>query len=110
VQAREAEILRALLSEGLSPRRPPGSPPRRALLRAGQRSSLTSGLKLLLWAEPREARAVPSVSRGSRRLREVRGEGDMVQVFGAAGPSGLRSGPTPWGSRCSLGAFVFRRH
>lgn len=74
----------------------------------GRRSSLTSGLKLLLWAQPREASVVPSVSRGSRRLREGRGAGDMVRGVGAPGGAGSAAGPTPWGRAAALlGAFVF---
>lgn len=68
----------------------------------GRRSSLTSGLKLLLWAQPREASAVPSVSRGSRRLREDRGAGDMVRGVGAPSGAGSAAGPTPWGPAAAL--------
>lgn len=52
---------------------------------------------MLPWAQPREANAVPSVSRGSRRLREGRGAGDMVRGVGAPGGAGSAAGPTPWG-------------
>lgn len=68
----------------------------------GRRSSLTSGLKLLPWAQPREASVVPSVSRGSRRLREGRGAGDMVRGVGAPGGAGSAAGPTPWGRAAAL--------
>lgn len=68
----------------------------------GGRSSLTSGLKLLPWAQPREASVVPSVSRGSRRLREGRGVGDMVRGVGAPGGAGSAAGPTPWGRAAAL--------
>lgn len=63
---------------------------------------------MLLWAQPREASVVPSVSRGSRRLREGRGAGDMVRGVGASGSEGSAAGPTPWGRAAALlGAFVF---
>lgn len=68
----------------------------------GRSCSLTSGLKLLPWAQPREASAVPSVSRGSRRLREGRGAGDMVRGVGAPGGAGSAAGPTPWGRAAAL--------
>lgn len=68
----------------------------------GRRTSLTSGLKLLPWAQPREASAVPSVSRGSRRLREGRGARDMVRGVGAPGGGGSAAGPTPWGRAAAL--------
>ena len=66
------------LRRGLSPWRPPGSPPPRHDPRQGRRGSLTSGLKLL-WAELREASAVVSTSRQSSRLREGGGAGNMVR-------------------------------
>lgn len=47
---------------------------------------------------------MPSVSRGSRRLREGRGAGDMVPGVGAPGGAGSAAGPTPWGRAASLGA------
>lgn len=96
LQAGAAETPRALLSEwGLSPRRPPGSPPRRARLRQGRRSSLTSGLKLL-WAELREASAEASASRGSSRLRAGRGARDMVRDRpGSRAVRAPRRGPSP---------------
>lgn len=87
----------------------PGLASRRARLQEGPGSSLTSGLKVLLWVEPREASAVPSVSRGSRRQREGLGAGDMVRDHRVSRAVWApRRGPRPGvAPPLPRGAFVF---
>lgn len=95
--------------KGAVPWGTPGSPPRPRGPGQGRRSSLTSGLKLL-WAEPREASAAASASRGSSRLRAGRAAGDMVRGRPGRAACGSAAGPKPGGRAATPSdAFVFGR-
>lgn len=83
LQAGAAETPRALLSEwGLSPRRPPGSPPRRARLRAGPEELTYFGAEAAL---------------GRAEGGERGGEREQGEQQTAGGSWGERHGPRPSG-------------